>query len=111
MSQSFDSNLEDLVILSGATSSRVVDAEAESADAAAIMIYGPVTLAESVVIAVSYDNVTFVTLHDGTADIASPLAGKARQYTELQGAKYWKLLAGGAVAADRTFKVAKNWVA
>ena len=110
MSQSFVSPLPDLVIANGATASNVISRN-EYADAVSIAIQAPATLAETVTIQVSYDNSTWATLHDGTADIASPLAGKARQYIEMFGFNYFRLLAGSAVGAARTFKVGKQWVA
>lgn len=109
MSQSFNAALKDVVILSGATTSRAVEGVYEYDDAAAITMQAPATLAETCTLEVSQDSTTFVTLNDGTADIAPPLAGKGRQYIELIGWKYWRIKAGSAAAADRTFKVTKTW--
>lgn len=109
--QAFVSALADVVVLSGGTDSRNVVAYGESADASAICIQAPATLAETCTLQVSFDGTTFAALSDGTVDIAPPLAGKARQYVELIGFPFWRIHAGSAVGADRTFKVWKQWTA
>jgi hypothetical protein len=107
----FNATLTDLVILAAATTSRVVEVAKECADANYLTIYAPAVLAETVTIQVSKDGVTFAALHTGVADVITPLAGKARVYTELSAVMYFRLVAGVAVAADRTFQVSKNYLA
>jgi hypothetical protein len=109
--QTFTSSIADVVVASGGTTSRTVEARGEYADATAITIQAPATLAETCTIEVSSDGTTFVTLSDGTADIGPPAAGKGRQYIEMNGFAYWRIKAGSAAAADRTFKVWKQWSA
>ena len=108
--QTFTSSLADITISSGGTTSRTVSRE-ETSDAVAITLQAPATLSETLTIETSFDGTTFATLNDGSSDIAPPLAGKARQYTELVGWNYWRLKAGSAVGADRTFKAWKQWSA
>lgn len=106
----FNATLTDLVIANGGTNSRTVEAVKETADANLIGIIAPATLPESVLIQVSHDSTTFATLNNGTSDVAAPTAGKAGVYDQLV-FPYWRLQATGAVAADRTFKVSKNYLA
>ena len=109
--QSFVAGIADVTIANGSSTSRVVDGKYEYADATAINIQSPATLPDTVVIEVSYDGSTFATLNDGTSDIAVPGAGKARQYIEMLGTKSFRLKASSNVAADRTFKLSKQFTA
>lgn len=112
MSQSFQSWIADVVVLSGATTSRSVRALYEYGDATAIHIQAPAALdATTWTIEVSQDDSTFVTLNDGTADIGPPAAGKGRQYVEMIAAPYFRIKTSVAAAADRTFLVYKQWTA
>lgn len=102
--------LPPLIIPNGQTSSNVIGVESLS-DAANILLMAPVGLAETVTIQVSNDGINWFTLNDGTADIKTPAAGKAMSYylAALGGAFYLKLLAGAAVAAQRTYLVSKQY--
>jgi hypothetical protein len=102
--------IKDLVILSGTQNSRSVAAVYETADANLIGILSPATLPDTVTIEVSHDDTTFATLNNGTADVAAPAAGKACVYDQLV-FPYWRLHAAAPTAADRTFKVSKNYLA
>ena len=111
MSQSFDAAIENVVILSGATTSRSIGAVDSYSDATAICIQSPSTLdAGTYIIQVSRDGSTWATLEDAGGDITVPAANKARQYTEIHGFK-WFRLSGPTAAADRTFLVSKQWTA
>lgn len=106
----FNATLTDVTIPSGASVSRSVKAVSEYADANLIGIISPATLPDTVTIQVSHDDVTYATLNNGTADVAAPAAGKAGVYDQLV-FPYWRLSAAANVAADRTFKVSKNYLA
>lgn len=111
MTQSFDARLHDIVILSGATTTRTIEGAYEYSDATAITIQSPATLdAGTYVIQVSNDGTTFSNLNDGTNDIAPPAAGKSRQYIEMLGFRAWRI-SGPTSAANRTFLVSKQWTA
>lgn len=109
MSQSFQSSIADVVVLSGGTTSRAVSSASEYSDATAIHIQAPATIdAGTWTIETSFDGTTWATLNDGAADIGPPAAAKARQYIEMIGAVYWRIKSP-TTAADRTFKVHKQW--
>ena len=111
MSTSFNASLQDVVIASGATTSRAVFSDYEYSDARYITIQSPATLdALTFTIEVSQDATTWATLATLSADLAVPAAGKAIQYIEMLSSKYFRIKASGAVAANRTFKVSKQWV-
>lgn len=120
MGTGFNAVLADVVIASGDTKSRVIRATEEYADAASLNIQAPAALdAVAYTIEVSskyraptdtYVDADFVTLNDGTSDIAPPAAGKGRAYTEIVGFQAFRIKQGGAGAgADRTFMVSKNF--
>ncbi len=110
MSVSFDGWIADVVVASAGTRSRTVSGKDEYSDATAITIQSPATLDGGTwLLRVSQDGSTFAVLNDGTADIGPPGAGKARQYTELLGFKFWEIYNASGTAADRTFKVSKQW--
>jgi hypothetical protein len=75
------------------------------------MIYSPGTLPETVEIEVSPDNSSTPTnwyqLQDGDplADVVVPAAGKAQFYERLVLANHVRLVATGAVGAERVFPV------
>ena len=111
MSQSFDAAIENVVILSGATTSRSIEGVDSYSDATSICIQSPATLdAGTYSIEVSRDASTWATLEDAGGDITVPAATKARQYTEIHGFK-WFRIKGPTAAADRTFLVSKQWTA
>jgi hypothetical protein len=107
----YNTKLDDVIILSAGTASRSVYDNDEYMDAVAIGIISPATLdATTFVIQVSADNIAWARLQAGEPplDVDAPAAGKARVYYELVNFPYWRILAGGAVAANRTFKVYKQ---
>jgi hypothetical protein len=101
----------DLVIPIGQTSSNVLPMDTDGFDAVGWTIVSPAALPETVQIQVSVDGVTYGVLNDGVGAIIAPVAGNARYYTEIRACKYWKLVATGAVAAQRTFNVMKDFIA
>lgn len=111
MSQSFDARLHDVVISSGQTTTRAIFGPYEYSDATALVIQSPATLdALTFTLEISNDGTNWATLSDGTAPLPFPAAGNAIQYTDMLGSKYFRIKASGAVAADRTFLVSKQWV-
>jgi hypothetical protein len=115
MSQFF-SSIAPLVILSGAQNSNVYNGLHVFSDSKSITIYSPATVAETIELWVNPDPeataagsgwVNLTT--DGTTNITVPVASKARSY-DISSVGAFKLRATGAVAADRTFKVTKNFV-
>jgi hypothetical protein len=111
MSANFYAALADVTVASGGTTSRAVYADYEYSDARFLTIQAPATLdAATWTIEVSFDGTTWATLNTGAADIAPPAAGKARQYTEMLSSRYFRIKASSGTAADRTFKVSKQWV-
>jgi hypothetical protein len=112
MTSSFASSIADVTIASGTNASRAVFSAYEYSDAVAISIQAPGTLdALTFTLEGSQDGTTWATLNDGTADLPVPAAGKIIQYTELLSVNYWRIKASGNTAADRTFKVTKQWTA
>ena len=112
MSANFYAALADVTVASGATESRAVYADYEYSDARYLTIYAPATLdAVTWTIEVSTDGTTWSTLNNGTSDIAPPAAGKARQYIEMLSSRYFRIKASSATAANRIFRVSKQWVA
>lgn len=108
--QSFDARIHDVVIPSGQNATRAIFGTYEYSDATAIVIQSPATLdALSFSIEVSADSSTWATLTDGFSNLPVPGAGKAAQYTEMLGSKYFRIKASGNVAEDRTFLVSKQW--
>ena len=97
----------DIVIAIGATSSNVVSSAVVYEDAMSIGIEAPATLPETVTIQISKDGTNFSVLNDGVANVLTPTAGLACVYPTFPW-KYFKFVAGGAVAAARTFKMTKN---
>jgi hypothetical protein len=109
MTISHQDPLPSLVIPSGESSSEAISREFYD-DAVAVAIQAPAVLAETVNIEVSLDGTTYAILHDGTANIVTPTAGKARVYTELPLFKKFRLTcAAGTAAAARTFLIARVW--
>lgn len=112
MTQSFDARLHDVVIASGASATRSISGAYEYSDATAIVIQSPATLdALSFTIEISNDGTTWATLTDGTNPLPMPGAGQAMQYTDMLGARAFRIKASSNVAADRTFLVSKQWTA
>lgn len=112
MTQSFDARLFNVVIPSGSNVTRSISGAYEYSDAVAILIQAPATLdALSFSIEISNDGTNFATLTDGIVNIPVPGAGKAIQYTEILGSRFWRIKASGNVASDREFIVSKQWTA
>lgn len=112
MSQSFEAPLHNVVIASGQSATRAIFGPYEYSDATTIMIQSPAALdALSFTIEVSQDGTNWATLTDGFSNLPVPGAGKAAQYTDMLASKYFRIKASGNVAADRTFRVSKQWVA
>lgn len=112
MTASFIDRLGDLTISNGQTTSAWKSA-AEYEDAIAIGIEAPGTLPEAITIEVNSERdgtgTSATYQNDSGADYAGPAAGKARVYPTLPSFKAFRLKAGGAVAADRIFKISKLW--
>lgn len=107
---SFVGGLADITIETGQTSSRIVNAAYETADATAVTLMAPATLdAATFTLEGSQDGTTFYTLNDGSSDIGPPAVNKCRQYTELMGYQYWRIKSSGSAAAPRTWKASKQW--
>jgi hypothetical protein len=99
-------HLNTLTITNGTTTSNVLTMadSGYTRDSYTLLFYVPATVAEALVVQVSHDNVTYVTLQSGAVDIALP-AGKGTQLCRVA-APFVRVLAGGAVAATRTIPVA-----
>lgn len=104
MSRSQYMRLPDAVIASGQTESNEVDI---SAGGEGVMIIAPAGAEATTIQVAPKKGGTYAALQlgDTPADAAGPAAGKARVYYELAFAGSFKLVAGGAVGATRTFKV------
>lgn len=102
----FFADLEDLVVANGGTTSRWVDSQLETADADFIGIQAPATLSSTYKIQVSDDLSAIALIENDAGDVAGPGAGKFREYDNIC-ARYWRLLASGAEAGARTFKLKK----
>ena len=111
MAQSFDGAIEDVIILSGATTTRNIEGVDYYSDATAICIQSPAALdVGTYSIQVSRDGILWATLEDAGGAITVPIATRARQYTEIHGFK-WFRIAGPTAAANRIFLVSKQWTA
>lgn len=95
--------VDDLVIESGQTVSSETLGESLLRYARGVTLFSPDTLPETVTIEVTDDGTNWVTLQSGAVDIELP-AGKATVVTVLS-SRGLRLVAGGAVGADRTFGV------
>ena len=104
----FWATCEDLVIASGQTTSRAVNTANETIDAWWLNIQSPATLPEICTIEVSHDSTTWTTLNNGTSDVSTPGAGKGGIYENLS-FPFFRIKAGTAVGATRTFKLSKAW--
>lgn len=112
MTQSFDARLFNVVIPSGSNVTRTISGAYEYSDATAITIQSPATLdALTFTIEISNDGTNFATLNTGTVDLTVPAAGKAIQYTDMLGARFFRIKASGNVSANREFLVSKQWTA
>lgn len=98
---------ENVVIANGQTSSNTVSAALVYEDAMTIGLQAPATLPETVTIYVSQDGTNWNALYDGSTTVLAPLATYAASYPVFPW-KYFKLVAGGAVAAERIFKMSKS---
>ena len=114
MSQSFDAPIHDVSIASGQSATRAIFGPYEYSDATAIIIQSPATLDAIVfTIEVSQDGTTWATLVEPitSTSVVAPTAGNAIQYTNILGSKYFRIKGASNVAATRTFRVSKQWVA
>lgn len=110
MSFSHVTNLTDVTVAQSATVSRAVSYN-EYSDATAIHIQSPGTMdAGTWTLETSMNGTDWATLNDGSANIGPPGQGLSRQYTELVAVLYWRIK-GPTTAADRIFKVSKQWTA
>ena len=100
-------NCAPIVILIGETDSNIISAVEQYEDAATLGIEAPAILAETVAIHVSNDGTNFSILNDGITSVLSPGAGTACAYPIFPW-NFFKLVAGGAVAAEHTFKLSKT---
>ena len=109
--QSFDALLHDTSIAAGQTTTRAIFGTYEYSDATAIVIQSPSSLpAVSFTIEVSPDSSAWATLTDGFSNLPVPGAGKAAQYTEMLGAKYFRLKASASVGETAVaFRISKQW--
>jgi len=110
MSLAFDARIHDVTVPTGQNASRWIFGTYEYSDATAITIQSPAGLdAGTWTIEVSNDGTTASALNDGTSDIPVPAAGKARQYIEMIGFKFFRIKCSVNVAETRTFLVSKQW--
>lgn len=112
MTTHFGASCPSLVIANGQTASNVYGEEILH-DAVGFLIASPSALAETVNLQVSWDNSTWFTLYSRDTDEDQTVAPAAKAiYSEFpRVAKYFRLLATGAVAAERTFLVRKDFTA
>ena len=107
-----NANLTDVTVLNAGTTSRTVRGVYEYGDAESITIYAPATLPEAGTIQVNDKDDgsgNWVTLQIAGADATPPAAGKAKTFgRELTTVNAWRIVLA-VVAADRTFKVTKQW--
>lgn len=110
MTQSFDAAINEVFIPAGQNATRWIYGAYEYNDATCIVIQSPSSLdAQTYTIETSFDGITGGTLNDGTNDIGPPATGKTRQYTEMLGARYWRIKSSGNAASNRIFLVSKQW--
>jgi hypothetical protein len=107
------SKLTDVTVLNTGTTSRTVTGIYEYNDAEEITIYAPAVLPEAGTIQVCEDpfiaSPNWVTLQVAGADATPPAAGKAKSFgSELAGTAAFRIVLA-ATAADRTFRVTKQW--
>lgn len=100
-------------ILNTQTNGPICKSGLQYEDMVSFLIAAPAVLPEAITIQVNSlpdGSGVWSTLQDDTpADIAGPLAGKVRFYPQLAGAPAFRLVAGGAVAADRVFTISGPW--
>jgi len=115
MSSTFPGQLEDLVITSGQSASRVVSAKGETADAVGLVLIGPAALdAHTFIFQCSYDAAFTITctVMEGAppAALTPPLALEGRSYFTLPLYPFWKIKdSTGNVASTRTWKLFKTF--
>jgi hypothetical protein len=117
MSVSFGARLPSLTILNGQSNSNILRAK-EIDDASIIILYAPAALdAFTFTIEVSDDPDAIspvwntLQLGDTPADATAPPATKARAYYEIVGAGGFRVHSSSAVAADRIWRVTKQFIA
>lgn len=111
--RSFNKNWQATILNTGTFTRWISCAEFE--DMVALLIEAPATLPETITFQVNTardgSGTTTVLQDDTPADLAGPTAGKARFYNQLLHAISFRLLANGAVAADRVFTFSGQWTA
>lgn len=112
MTELFRASLTSLTVLTGATTSRVLDMQKEAFDAEAIVIIAPADEdGKTYTFEISNDGTLYGTLVDltGTAVIV-PAATKAILYNGILTAfRYLRLKASAGPAIDVTFQLAKSF--
>lgn len=97
-----------ITIASGQQNSNVIS-RAQVEDANLLGIIAPSTLTGAITIEVcDTESGTFVTLNNGTSDVAGPVAGKAYQY-DVFAFPFFRLHSASAEGAERVFKLFKVW--
>lgn len=100
-------------IASGSTNGPVCNSIQTYEDMVALVLMAPAVIIETTTIQTNDKpdgTGTWRTLQDDTPnDIAGPAAGKSRFYPQLVNVSAWRLVASGAVAADRVFTVSGQW--
>lgn len=112
MGQLFQKTLPSLTIALGQTSSNALPWKETGYDIEALTVASPGTLPDTVHWEVSLDDgVTYQTVYDTTdTAIKVPAAAHTIIYNGVfTGITHIKLVAGGAVAADRVFKLIGSW--
>lgn len=95
-----------LTIASGQTTSNELLAWRSYGQSAGMILYSPSTLPETVKIEVTPNGTNWYNIQDGDplADVTVPAAGKAMYFDRLVLAHGIRLVATGAVGADRVFR-------
>lgn len=115
MSSTFPGQLEDLVISSGQSTSRIVSARGETADAVGLVLIGPAAIdAHTFIFQCSYDAAFTIicTVMEGSppAALTPPVALEGRSYFTLPLYPFWRIKdSTGSVAATRTWKFFKTF--
>lgn len=107
----FQTQMPDITVLAGQTTSAAVDFQANYLDAEAISVQAPGTLPEVVTFQSSFDGTTWADIADSTATvIKGPTVSQTIIYNGVfTSIMFWRIKLGGAAGADRTFKLTKAW--
>lgn len=109
------SDLTDVTIANGASTSRWVSSDSEYHDAVSITIRSPTGLEANTFVFETCDdgagtNISVIQAGNPAADLGPPAAAKTRIYFELPRVKWWRIKnQTGNVGSLRTFKVSKSW--